>query len=124
MPGIGGIGDVSIGGAPLVEESIWLGGGADVPDNRYVYHQPGTLRETIKERKIELARVEEEISEAEIRKQEQVLALQNDRKKQKKLEKQLQEEINVLVIQRAQLIRLIDEEEAILVLLMSLPFIN
>lgn len=82
-------------------------------------------REKIIKRRAELKRIEDEIAEKEKWRLE---AINQERRvtKQKTVEltaiaNQLQEEINRLRIERVWLMRLIDDEEAILVLLLSWP---
>ena len=90
--------------------------------HKYAFHIPYSSRqEEIKQRRDELIEVETKISEAEIQKQEYLSAVQIEEKNRKILFS-LESEINVLANRRAQLIRLIDDEESILVLLLSLPF--
>lgn len=96
----------------------------------YSHHTPYQIREQ-QERLAELRRIENEITEAEQRKlealaqQEQLQTTRkykNAAKKRAVLEATLQDEINALLVEKMRLIRLIDDEESILVLLLSLPF--
>lgn len=102
----------------------WMGG----PIDGYTYKTPyQTQRELEYKRKIaanklKLKRVEEEIAEAE-RKRLQDLAELRAKEEAAEfaaLEAMLQEAINLLRLERAELIRLIEEEEAILVILMMM----
>lgn len=81
----------------------------------------------IAKKRVELAQIENKISEAEKRKlaaqkrAKAKLLAEKSAKKLAALEASLQEEINVLRIQLVRLMRFIDDEEAILVLLLSQP---
>lgn len=113
------------GGVSPTPTPIRPSGGYALPYSRYEHLQ------RIEEQRAELARVEQELSLAEHNKLEKLEAEREDlaklraKKKAAKqlaaLEASLQEEINELRNQRAWLMRLIDDEEAILVLLLSYP---
>lgn len=109
-----------------------LGGGPGEEEHYHYHPSYARLREEAQQKKIaehraELQRVENAIAEAEKAKQEQLAAAKEKRKaknaakKLAALEASLQEEINRLRIERVWLMRLIDDEEAILVLLLSWP---
>lgn len=105
-----------------------LGGGPGT-----VYHSPYSkyreeeYQRKLKEHAAELKQVDKEIADAERRKQEELAELRakrlarNAAKKIAATEAALQEQINVLRMERVRLMRLMQDEEAILVLLLSLP---
>lgn len=96
-------------GAPPTPDDGLLGGG---PGYVSAYQREQERREINEARRLELKRIEDELAKAE---QEKLLAAE-------RLEASLQEEINGLRTERARLIRLIDDEEAMFVLLMARPF--
>jgi hypothetical protein len=106
---------------PPDNDNGWLGGGGD-----YTYHRPyDKLREDEYQRKLareraRLKTLEQELAEAEKRKQqaEVILAEQKAARAQAALEKQILAQIRRLSLERAALIRRIDEDEATLVLLL------
>lgn len=110
-------------------DPLLLGGG---PGYRR-YKSYAELREeyelrTAEEKRVELKRIDEEIAEAEkrrlaaLRRSKAKLLAEKAALRLVKLESDLREEINRLRMERVWLMRMIDDEEAILVLLCSLPF--
>lgn len=112
---------------------ILLGGGPG--EDQHVYHKytsyselrERALRKSLEERNAELRHVEKEIKQKE---QRRLIALQRSKAKlaekdaafrQAILEATLQDEINKLRMGRAWLMRMINDEETILVLLLSWP---
>ncbi len=104
----------------------WLGGGGYV--HPYIRHRAEEeQREKIQRQKAEIDRLDAEIAEAD-RKQreasEKRKAEARERREEARLvalKAQLSDEINRLRMERAWLMRQIDDEEAILVLLLSMP---
>lgn len=122
------------------QQDILLGGGPGGPRHEYHYRSADHGRrerehqqKLLAEHHAELKRVEEDLAETERLRQE-ALAEKEQRREARKsrkaameaaaLELELLEEINKLRIQRAWLMRRIDDEEAILVLLLSMPFVH
>lgn len=109
-----------------------LGGKAYGYRTPYSQHEEEEYqRKKLENTHAELQRLDNEIalSEREQREAREKLAQASEQKRQKKaakelvaLEASLQEEINRLRMERVWLIRRIDDEEAILLLLLSLPF--
>lgn len=131
MAGIGSIGGVSIGGAkPLIDNGLLGGGGGE---HEYSYHQPySTYKEAehLSRYRETLRQIDEELALAEKQKQEAAMRLveaeaakrqKNAARELAALEATLQEEINRLRMERVWLMRVIDDEEAILVLLLTWP---
>lgn len=111
--------------APAV---ILLGGG---PGNPHHYHAPYSAykeAQYLAEKRAELERIDDEIAQAEhrrlaaLKRAQAKLVAEKAAKKLAATEATLQKEINRLRIERVWLMRLIDDEEAILVLLLSQPF--
>lgn len=113
---------------------VLLGGGPGREREDYIYNpdvfrhkQEELKRKTLEEKRLELKRIEKELAESEGAKQEKLamakekFRAKNAAKKLAALEASLQEEINRLRIERVWLMRLIDDEEAILVLLLTWP---
>lgn len=133
MAGIGAIGEVSIGGY-REDPSGLLGGGAHVPMAWEHAHKEKELAysypyQSLAKKREELKSLEEKISEASAREEilQQKLSVEENIKQLKKLaalEAKAQEEIRQLLAERLLLIRLIDDEESILVILCSMPFIR
>ena len=92
------------------------------------YREEEYKRRTAEEKRAVIEEIDDKIAEAEsrrlaaIKRSKARLLAENAAIKLAALEVTLQEEINRLRIERAWLMRLIDDEEAMLVLLMSLPF--
>jgi hypothetical protein len=94
----------------------------------YHKYREEEYQRSVIERKAELERVEQELALAEERKREEEIALAKRQLDEAvyaaelaALEARLQDEINRLRMERVWLMRLIDDEEAILVLLLSGP---
>lgn len=91
------------------------------------YREDELQRQRLAEKRADLKRVESELAQAEADRQKKLasakkrLEAKNAAKQLAALEAQLQEEINRLRNERIWLMRLIDDEEAMLVLLLSLP---
>lgn len=109
----------------IVTSDTNTGGGGYVPPYEK-YREDQYQRKNLQEHNADLKRIDDELAEAEQRKQEQLAAqkklkAKNSAKKLAALEALLQEEINRLRTERVWLMRQIDEEEAIFVLLLSMP---
>lgn len=112
-----------LSGTAPAPTGVVLLGGKDYPTHYLTpadRYREEEYHRSIKAKKLALAEVEKEIADAEKRKEK-------ERKAKKAaanavIEAMLQEEINVLRMERVRLMRLIDDEETILVLLLSLPF--
>lgn len=106
---------------------VLLGGGPGKKHHSYLTpyskYREEEYKRSIAEKRTSLAEINKEIADAEALKQDELRAarLALNAAEEAALEAQLQEEINVLRMERVRLMRLIDDEETILVLLLCLP---
>ena len=101
------------------ESSGWLGGGGEGFGYATPHQKLLADKEKLKKLEVKIAEVEAIVAEP--------VPEGLSKKETKKLEKsalKLQEEIRLLLLQRAALIRLITDEEECLLILYSLPFIH
>lgn len=108
------------------DESVATGGwGAGYVHPYQAYREKEYERQTAEEKRQALQRIEDDLRDAELAKQEQLAEARTQEKaafEMAALEAQLQEEINNLRMERDWLMRLIDDEEAIFILLAMQPF--
>jgi hypothetical protein len=99
-----------------------LGGGPG-----YSYHTPHVKHQE-ERRRAETLRLEKQRIDTELARREQVMLDTNKAEATLKMEQEqlhiLEQEISALRMERMRLIRLLDDEEAIFVILMSLPTIH
>lgn len=119
----------------LYEALELLGGGPGSEREQYVYNPDAFRRrqdqlrhQSLEEKRAELKRIDDELTIAEQKKQA-LLAKSEEANRQEQainemmaLEAVFQEEINRLRIERIWLMRLLDDDEAMLVILLRRPF--
>lgn len=105
---------------PPVPPATRPSGGYALPYDRRIEEE----KESIAERRLELRRIEEELANAERLEEQRLLQAEVQASAERKamIEASLQQEISALRMERMRLMRLIDDEEAMLILLLSLPF--
>lgn len=107
-------------GYQIVENIEIIGSGWEhIPS----YQKPEYQRKTLEEKRLELQRIDEEIAQAEQAKLDKLatedIAAENVMRELTMIA--LQDEINRLRTERVWLMRLVDDEEAIMALLLTMP---
>lgn len=125
MLGFHGISEFSLSeiARPTSDGLVLLGGGPGEPHRKHWEDEYQRSRAAVVQHHAELKLIDNKLAEAEQARKEarEQLKAKKAAKKLAALEATLQEEINRLRMERVWLIRLIDDEEAILVLLLSWP---